>query len=58
MSIIGKLEEGILWRRYNGVVTSADPGAAQVWILNPPWTDSHCDLGQIINPTLPQFPHL
>ena len=37
MSIVGRLEEGILWRQYNIVVKSAYPGAAWVWIPTLPW---------------------
>lgn len=38
MSIVGKLEEEVLWRQYNVVVKSADPEAAWVWISNLAWT--------------------
>lgn len=37
MSIVGRLEEGTLWRQYNIVVKSAHPGAAWVWIPTLPW---------------------
>lgn len=37
MSIVGRLEEGILWRQYDIVVKSAHPGAAWVWIPTLPW---------------------
>lgn len=36
--IIGKLVEEVLWRQYNVVVKSANPGAAWVWIPDLPWT--------------------